>query len=229
LQAFTGEVLVRDVTAATVASFASELPVGLNTRRKTIRYLRAVWTHAIADGVAAEQVFHATPASHVATDRSEVYVTAEEAMAAGSSLADRWPLLLALTRLCGLRLGEAQRVRPADLDLEGRLLTVRHDGPVTTKRRRRVVPLSDRAIMELTGPWLFDDSRLCAGLAWPHRRLKALTAGRWTFQDCRASCETDWLRAGNAVGDVCAWLGHSTAVAVKHYHRPTLELKEAQA
>ncbi|QDV78912.1 tyrosine-type recombinase/integrase [Botrimarina mediterranea] len=39
------------------------------------------------------------------------------------------------------------------------------------------------------------------------------------FVNMRASCERDLLQRGHAIDDVCAWLGHSPSVALKHYNR----------
>jgi integrase len=226
LKAFAGPVAVREVTPAMAGAFIASLPGELNTRRKVTRYCKSIFAFAVRSGVSGANPFSPWPGAHVATDRRQVYVPIEGALEAGKRQGDRWPLLLALTRQVGLRLGEAQRVRGPDVDLKEKILTVEHQGPHTTKRRRRKVPLSDRAIMALVGPWLFEDSRLTAGTAWPHRQLRRLTGSAWTFQDCRASCETDWLHDGNVLADVAAWMGHSPIVALKHYHQASMTLKE---
>ena len=221
-------VKLREISPIVARGFnRSMADAAINTRRKTIRYLRTVWQHAVDDGVVTENPWSKVPSSHVATDRSNVYVEKQDAI--GVTCGDHhWLMLMTLTRFCGLRLGEAQRCLWADIDIEGKLLTVRHDGRHTTKRRRRTVPLSKAAIALLVPPEGSEpDDHGVEGLRHPHRTLADRNSGRWNFQDCRASLETDWTsNPSNHFADVAQWLGHSPTVALLHYHRGRTELNE---
>lgn len=63
----------------------------------------------------------------------------------GAARSDHHRALVVLTGLCGLRVGEAIRVKPDHIDVEEMLLTV-HKGK---GQKTRIVPLSDTALLHM--------------------------------------------------------------------------------
>ena len=230
---FTGDCMVRSVSAMAVADFVGQLRVAENTRRKYVRYLRTVWKHAIDQGVAAVNPWSTQPASHRAADRPDVYVAEDTVMGLANDAMPGMARLLILTRFVGLRLGEAQRACWEDL-AEG-ILVVGHEGIRTTKRRRRHVPVSTRTEALLRGRMIEGATgRIVTGVRDPYVSLAAVQreAGQDAWQQpyiaLRASCETDWLQT-HALPDVCGWMGHSPKVALDHYHRTKPVAQEVTA
>lgn len=143
-----------------------------------------------------------------------------------------WRNLFAVCRLAGLRLGEARRLTWADVDWGRHTLQVwTPEGIETTKHRARIVPME---------PWLYqvlwesfeasatDDERPCWLGGDLYRRAKPILerAGiqpyAKLFHTLRKCLESEWM-AKHPAPSVCDWLGHSAAVAAKHYVRPTAD------
>lgn len=137
-----------------------------------------------------------------------------------------WARAFALCRLAGLRRGEVFRLTWDDVDLAGGTLTVRCEES-TTKRRARVVPIEPdlAAVLSVGGG---------TGLVCPvnmtrlHAHAVALIvkAGlekyEKPFHTLRKNAESEWM-SRYPVMSVCQWLGHSPAVAMKHYVRTSRE------
>jgi len=78
----------------------------------------------------------------------------------------------------------------------------------------------------------FDDTfqfRQCEGLRGPrdlHDLCRKAGVDCWSqpWHSLRKSFESDLFAAGYPILDVCSWLGHSPAVAARHYHRTTPEV-----
>jgi len=140
-------------------------------------------------------------------------------------------LLIALARLAGLRLNEAKRLTWADVSLTDRRITVTPaTRTVTTKQKRRVVPICPRlarllAASRAAGELVADFGRYQDALRPLRRAISAAGLPQWAspFHTLRKNCETDWLAAGLPVMDVCRWLGHDPRVAATYYHQTTSE------
>ncbi len=79
-------------------------------------------------------------------------------------------------------------------------------------------PLGDRIREKMDGPNGSND----ANVGTTFRKLikrAGLTPWPRLFNTLRASCETDLLAGGLSITAVTNWLGHSAAIAVKHYDR----------
>lgn len=147
----------------------------------------------------------------------------------------QWRCLIALCRLAGLRRGEALRLRERDVDLVARTLQVwPEEGVEGTKQAYRVVPISPALaawLREAIDAIPTDEERLCWGLSEPNLNRDVVTylkrAGlpnySKAFHTLRKNLESDWF-AEHPAPAVCAWLGHSPAVAMRHYHKPTAEM-----
>jgi len=147
-----------------------------------------------------------------------------------------WRALFALARLAGLRRGEALRLQWGDIDWQEKTISVRAEANARgkreegTKQRARVVPIEPRLYTLLRG--YYDDAPEGAVLVCPvgpnnidrDARVIVKHAGlpvySKPFHSLRKVLESTWLSQHPAM-TVCAWLGHSPAVAAKHYHRPT--------
>jgi len=142
---------------------------------------------------------------------------------------DSWRLLLALSRLAGLRQGEALRLKWSDVDLENRRLTVRN--PLrykTTKKKTRRVPI-EPMLHDLLFEIYMNGERsktVLVGMQttnlWRDFQVIAKRAGlepwpKWCHT-LRKNCETDW--AGKLkVHAYTEFFGHSPEVAMRHYTR----------
>ena len=142
--------------------------------------------------------------------------------------------VIVLGRLAGLRLSEAQDLAWGDIDWKGGRLTVRAKQDdygrevTTTKRDRRVVPMSDALAKHLEA--LYNEAPPGSGgpvYGFPNRtnyakRLRGVIkrAGLADYgkplHALRASCENDWMDK-YPLPDVAEWIGHDITVAMKNY------------
>ena len=142
-----------------------------------------------------------------------------------------WRAIVGLTRYAGLRCpSELQQLKWSDVDWSKKLLTVR--SPKTEHHAGhavRIVPVST----ELQ-PILFELFEQAADgdlLLFPklkassgnlrtsfHKIIERAGHKPWPrlFQNLRGSCETDWVDHYPS-HQVASWLGHSPAIAARHY------------
>jgi len=145
-----------------------------------------------------------------------------------------WPVLL-LTRWAGMRRGEACTVRWSEIDLRlGRADVMGHEGG---RKHPRRVWLASWVVMQLRSikpAWLPRDGDVPV---WPHHPdtasefLRELCDEhldrRISFNDLRASFATDCYEHGLTPAQESRIVGHSAAVAEKHYLE--YEAKEARS
>lgn len=106
----------------------------------------------------------------------------------------------------------------------------------------RVSPLEGKALLEMQSLWdraegdpeVFprlggaSSSDLSSRVEGLCRKIGvALWEKPWT--NMRASCETDWQRAGHQIFDTSEWMGHSPEVALKHYKRVASHIADLPA
>lgn len=139
-----------------------------------------------------------------------------------------WRNAFALARLAGLRINEIRALKAQHVDMDRGLILVRPDR-VGTKKSTRDVPLDPR-LRDLLVYREWADP--CSGLPRDiYRSASGASARsilessgiepyRKPFHGLRASCERDWMDE-HPIMTVCYWMGHSPAVAAKHYVRPT--------
>ena len=210
------------------------------TVRKSCGVLAMALRAARKAGALACDPFEGVPKSAGANPEREVYVeraTVEKVLEAGPGAEFR--LLVALSRLAGLRVpSEVRGLRWGAVDWERRAIRV--DSPKTRRHGKpwRLVPLVPELLGMLESA--YSDAPEGAEFILPTYRthtspamlvLRACRAAGvepWPrpFHAMRASCETDWA-ARFPLADVAAWLGHTRAVAARHYLRPTEATFEA--
>ena len=142
---------------------------------------------------------------------------------------ESWRLAFALARFAGLRMNEIQRAEWGWVDWHERTINVRRKGEQdTTKSRARVVPIQPALYTFLCDAFerredgdRFICNELEESLSHAARKLvvaAGVPAYSKPFHTLRKSLESDWL-ARFPLPDVCAWLGHSPEVALRHYHK----------
>jgi integrase len=202
---------------------------------RTVKYARQFFRVAVRAKLLTENPFEDVKASAAANTKRQFFVTREMAAAVLDACPDyHWRLIFALARYGGLRCpSEHLRLAWTDVDWErNRFLvhapkTEHHEG-----KAERWVPIFPELRPFLEEAWeraevgavqiikrtrrsreIYDGMRVIlqrAGLKpWPK-----------LFQNLRASCETE-LAAQFPIHVVCAWIGNSAAIAVKHYLQVT--------
>jgi integrase len=142
-----------------------------------------------------------------------------------------WRTLLSLCRLAGLRRGEALRLRWRDIAWDAHTLTVEPPhGRVTTKARRRVVPIEPDlyatllATHERSGrdPLVVNRREIRTGNidrdVLDIIRKAGLEPWDSPFHSLRKSLTSEW-QAKHPSRAVDEWLGHSAGVSEQHYRR----------
>ena len=204
-----------------------------STVRKMIRQAKAIFGQAVDDELIAYNPFDRLLSAPLEPDKgSWRYITLNEL----DKIIDvcpshGWTCLVALCRLAGLRVGEAQRVEWADVQWEAaRLTVVAPTSTRTTKHRTRTVPVEPRLMTILTAAFEAADpgaDQVCDIASNNTRRdlhviIKRAGLTPWTglLQAMRRNRDTDWAK--EYPGHVCAeWMGHSEAVARRYYQDVT--------
>jgi len=203
---------------------------------------------AVRKGFLASNPFADIKAGNVANTARQYYVSPDVAQKVLDACPDaEWRLIFALCRYAGLRCpSELVGLRWGDIHLGGKSdpgrftvhspKTARHDGQAT-----REVPIFPELLPHLQAA--FDAAEpgaeyVIARYRLPNANLSTqLRRILWRagidpwprlFQNLRASCDTDL--AARFPAHVCArWLGHTPAIAAKHYLQVTEADFEAAA
>jgi integrase len=153
-----------------------------------------------------------------------------------------WRAFFGLLRFCGLRLGEAMRLRWVDVDFAGNRLRVNAPGTIAAvdnKKRPRVVPIEAArcpsgfaAALHLALESATEGAvTVCEGLAAGkiEKRTAAILAAAGVARyakvhhTLRKNAEMDW--AAHYPQHVASeWAGHSITVSAAHYLRVPEEL-----
>ncbi len=202
---------------------------------RTVKYARQFFRVAVRGKLLTENPFEDVKASTAANAKRMFFLTREMATAVLDACPDHhWRLIFALARYGGLRCpSEHMRLTWADVDWDrNRFLvhapkTEHHEG-----KAERWVPIFPELRPYLEEAWeraeegavhLVRRSRRIRGLYDGMTRIlhrAGLTPWPKLFQNLRASRETE-LAAQFPIHVVCAWIGNSPAIAVKHYLQVT--------
>ncbi len=161
------------------------------------------------------------------------YVSVDDAQRTLEQLTTvQWRLLFALARFAGVRVPSEPRLLTwADVDWSANSLRIR--SPKTSHHHggaERFTPITPALLPYLRDAYEAADEGqtlvlpMLQGLRGASLRKPLLTAIRraglqaWPrlWNNCRASCETDW-HAHHPLASVCRWIGNSPTTAARHY------------
>ena len=205
------------------------------TIRKTCGVVKQCLDQAHAEGLITLNPITAAkvPISAGRNPLREAYVSTETIEKVLLHLGDsEEALLFALSRFGALRVpSEIRDLRWIDVDWDRRELRVRSPKTASTGKNSRVVPIFPRLFNALqiayanrnsSVEFLLPTLRIHTNLNVPLRRA-VTAAGVAEYpkvtHNLRASCITDWVRAGHPIPDVAEWSGHSPKVLLDHYIR----------
>ena len=242
-QRYFGTRLLSSITQADAEGFREALlamkgRIAATMAEATVRKMCGVLSQSLRaaarSGVITSNPFDEVPTAAGANHERDAYVeaaTLRRVMEVAGS--DELRLLFALSRFAGLRIpSEIRELRWGAIDWSERALRV--DSPKTRRHGKpwRLVPLVPElfALLELAysdaperAEFIFPTLRVHSNLGVPlARAIRSAGLEVWPrpFHTLRASCETDWAQR-LPLADVAAWLGHTRAVAARHYLRPT--------
>ena len=210
-------------------------PLAHATQAKRLEVARQIFKEATRWGMIAENPFDGVKGGSKENAARMFYVSRE----ATAAILERcstpdWRAIVGLCRYAGLRCpSELIGLRWADVDWNRNLLHVRsvkteHHGAAHAERH---VPIGDELREILEGCFSVAEDRRAgivpsvtdgtANLRTEFSRIVARTGLEvWPrlFQNLRSSCETDWLtRYPGRIKAIASWMGHSPAIAMKHY------------
>jgi integrase len=199
-----------------------------------IKKMRQVWSDAIKRKLLTENPFKAVKAGSMANKSREVYVPAADVDKVIDYCTDHeWKLIFALARYGGLRVpSEIKALRWADIHFDSQRMIVR--SPKTEHHQgheSREIPIFPELEPLLTAAFIREDrhdvyvikSKRGSNLATTGRKLiERAGVKTWgkLWNNLRSSRETD-LAARFPIHVVCAWIGNSVSVAMKHYLQVT--------
>lgn len=240
LQAVTAETadawrqwIATDTTSVTRKRATADNRLSPATCAKRTFVARTVFRKAVRWGWIATSPFDGVQAGSQANPSRAFYVSPEATTAILERCPDvEWRAIVGLTRYAGLRCpSELVALTWDDIDWEAGRLTVRsskteHHGGGHAVRHVPICPAL-RAILDDAYDQASDGSTLVVDrVAHGNVNLRTtfekiiVRAGLvpWPrlFQNLRSSCETDWVENYPA-HEVAAWMGHSPAVAARHY------------
>jgi integrase len=201
-----------------------------------VKKMRQVFADAADRKLIEDNPFRAVKAGSMTNTERLVYVPAADIIKVIDACPDpEWRLVFALARFGGLRVpSETRLLRWTDIKWDEHRMSVR--SPKTERHKGkalRIVPIAPELM-----PYLLDaHARAEEGSVHVIARLRGdnlVTTGRkiieraglvpWprTFQNLRASCETDMAMV-LPIHAACAFIGNSEPVARKHYLQVTDE------
>jgi integrase len=243
INAFFKDDLLGKVTVQQAINFQIYLKsiVGLNdcSVRRTIGFTRQFFNAAINDEIISKNPFKGkqTPVNVVPDDSKFVEVTREMAQQVLDACPDaEYRLLFGLARYGGLRCpSEALALKWTDIDWHKKRFTVH--SPKTERyanKGQRIVPIFPelaplfKAAKQEASP----DAVYCINFCrkpksdlnlYMQRVMERAGLKPWQkfFINCRATRETELLEMTHNIKAVARWMGHSEAIALRHYAQIT--------
>ena len=223
------------ITPAEADAFARHLrsAYALATASKSIVNSRQFFKRAIRARLISVNPFEGIKCGDQSNPDRQYYLTADDTQRILDACPDaEWRAIIALTRYAGLRCPtEVLRLKWCDVNFaDGRFVVHASKTEHHANRGIRHVPLFPRL-----RPYLEDLYELAApGTEYvinryrdPGQNLRTTLgkivtrAGKiiWEkpFQNMRASAETDLVGEGFAIHQVANWIGHTPAIALRHY------------
>lgn len=234
LNEFFGNKNLRDITHDDAVKFRRWLdtkPLGENGKRSHIAVAKLFLNAAKRRKLVDENPFEFQKASLVLDRSRDFFLTRANAMKIVDACPDnQWKLIFVLWRFAALRKMEIFQLRWEHvLWDQGRMLVTIPKTRHHAGKDSRFVPIGDIL------PWLekaFDEAtegsqrvitrftESNVNLAKPFEKIierAGLTVWPKLIQNLRASCETDWLDAGNPAHVVARWVGHSVRIQNDNY------------
>ena len=207
-----------------------------NTVRRVCGRAKQFFRAAIRHKLIAENPFVEMKCSIIENRERDRFITRDEAAKVLEACPDaQWRLLFALSRFGGLRCpSEHLGLRWQDIDWERSRMTVRSPKTARKGKPSRVVPIFPELRPYLEEVWeqaepgaeyvitRYRDresnlrTQLCRIIA-----KAGMEPWEKLFQNLRATRATELVSQGWPEYKVCAWLGHTEAVAKKHYWQVT--------
>ena len=209
-----------------------------NTVRRVCGRAKQFFAAAVRHKLVAENPFDGMKCSIVENRARDRFITREEATKVLNACPDaEWRLLFALSRYGGLRCpSEHLGLRLEDIDWEHNRMTVRSPKTARKGKPSRLVPIfpelrpyleevwerAEPGTVHLITRYRDTNANLRTQLC---RIIKRAGLEPWEklFQNLRATRATELVSQGWPEYKVCAWLGHTEAVAKKHYWQVTDE------
>ncbi len=256
---FGADLDIRNVTPARAGAFLDSLKarkLAPATIARRLRRVRSIFAFAVKRGFIPTNPFAELRTPSTIPAERKAYVPAADALRLIEAANPCWRLIVALSRFGGLRCpSEVLTLRWKDVDFEAKRITVR--SPKTERipgKEVRIMPLFGMLapfIEEARENGIPDGTFVVGGAQGDGYRASAQGPNGWVnsnlrttfekliervgltpwprlFHTLRASCETDLLERF-PISAVTEWLGHSAAVALKHYARVPEELFQRAA
>lgn len=204
-----------------------------STIGRTVKRAKEIFVRAVRRRLIADNPFEHLRASEDVIKSRRAFVSRETIQAViDAAPSVKWKLVFALARFAGLRCpGDMGSLTWDGIDWAGGTLVVM-DETKTGFRRVPIFPELRKVLDEAWEQAKEGEPQLLPGLTQEHnlhtdavRVIARAGLDQWPklFNNLRASCETEWLRK-YPIHRVAAWLGHSPAIALRHY--ATMELED---
>jgi integrase len=229
--------LVSDITHRTLSPIISKLSAG--ARNTILRYWRAVFNLGIKRGFLAENPVNGLDFARRKRTEVETLTNAQVKQMLEHALATDLQLLpyVVLGCFAGIRPdGELQKVEWRDIDLTGKVVTIRPE--VSKTNRRRFIDLGDNAKSWLeayqfnggqTGGLIIGE--MTEDEIKKHRRINWKAAGieRWPRSGMRHTFCSNWLAKFKDVNKLTLMSGHDNPDTLwRHYFKGTTEVDAEQ-
>lgn len=228
---------LRSVTQADAARFARALKGADSTKGKKIKLVKQMFAAAVDDRLIESSPFAKLTGSTAIDATRAAYITPDVAAKVLKKISSpECRLAFLLARYAGFRVpSEVYTLRIQDIDWgESSILITSPKGDRYAHRKTRLIPLfpSIRAELltacESVNPgqtYVLNRFRTSANTTLRRQLKAAIKAAKQTiwpkiWNNLRASCRTD-LEETFPIHVCDSWLGHSDAVARKHYKRVT--------
>lgn len=230
---------LRTITPADADAFAAHLRTLTKAKSTYGRLIRRCKTYFRA--AQRRRLITENPFSHISgagkhDESRQVFVSRETiGKVLDSCPSNRWRLIFALARYAGFRApSEIAALTWPDVRWDDKTL---HVSPAT-KTGFRIVPIAPELMPYLEAAWdeAGDKPHVVAirgdvNIGTQARRIiKAAGVVPWpkTFQNLRASCETEWMTS-YPIQVAARWAGNSPKVALLHYNRVSADEAEMLA
>jgi len=231
-----GSVKLRDLRPEQVRAWHARLK-GTTAPAKAYRLLRAIMTTAVDDELIGR---NPCKVEHGGVERSpeRPALTRDEVWALADAIAPRYRALVLVAAFVGLRWGELVALRRADVDMEGRTITVRREARKSDAAYRAVavppvlVPelrahldeyvVDDALTIVFAGPTGAVPERSNFHAIW-HKARVAVGREDLHLHDLRHFGATLAAQAGATTKELMARLGHASPAAALRYQHATAE------